>query len=128
MGDGAPNTTPAAIVGAAVQGIQQGSGGALVEAMQGVCDEIKSSLAAPNPGLVSFFVLILLFNARGLTNPDHVAAEPLDVVVPQKVQYKIWARQYVDLTALLLEDEQEMELQICNEADKASFRMVPKHK
>ena len=56
------------------------------------------------------------------------ASEPLDFVVPQKVRDQIWARQYVDLTALLLEDEQEMELQICNELDKASFRMVPKHK
>ena len=56
------------------------------------------------------------------------ASDPLDIALPQKVWDQIWARQYVDLTALLLEDEQKMELQICNEADKASFRMVPKHK
>ena len=205
VGGGAPNMMQAAIVAAVVQGIQQGLGGAVAEAMQGVRDEIRSSLAAPHPGLTRV--------ARGLTNADVVAtpadtalarmntatvvaegtaqgvvatatpqptaalgappapapaatatavpaaqtatpgessstpiltmlsklpgkssdgitssSDPLDVAVPQKVRDKIWARQYVDLAALLLEDEQEMELRICHEADKASFRMVPKHK
>ena len=46
VGDGAPNMMQA--VAAVVQGIQQGIGGALVEAMQGVREEIKSSLAALN--------------------------------------------------------------------------------
>ena len=48
--------------------------------------------------------------------------------MPPKVSDKIWAREYVDLAALLLDDEQEMELRICNRQDKPSFRMVPRHK
>ena len=51
--------------------------------------------------------------------------DSLDHLVPQKV---IWAREYVDLAALLLEDEQEMELRICNKSDKPAFKMVPSHK
>ena len=47
----------------------------------------------------------------GKSSDDITSAfDPLDVAVPQKVQDQIWARQYVDLTALLREDEQEMEL------------------
>ena len=34
----------------------------------------------------------------------------------------------MDLAALLLEDEQEMELRICNKSDKPAFKMVLSHK
>ena len=34
----------------------------------------------------------------------------------------------MDLTVLLLEDKQEIELRICKKADKPSFKMVPSHK
>ena len=56
-----------------------------------------------------------------------VPMDSLDHLVPQKVRDKIWAREYVDLAALL-EDEQEMELRICNKSDKPAFKMVPSHK
>ena len=54
--------------------------------------------------------------------------DPLDNMVPQKVRDNIWSRDYLDLVAILLEDEEEMELCICNQADKPSFKMVPNHK
>ena len=57
-----------------------------------------------------------------------VPMDSLDHLVPQKVRDKIWAREYVDLAALLLEDEQEMELRICSKSDKPAFKMVPSHK
>ena len=57
-----------------------------------------------------------------------VPMDSLDHLVPQKVRDKIWAREYVDFAALLLEDEQEMELRICSKSDKPAFKMVPSHK
>ena len=63
-----------------------------------------------------------------LSDKLSVMMDPLDGAVPPKVRDKIWAREYVDLAALLLDDEQEMELRICNRQDKPSFKMVPRHK
>ena len=39
-------------------------------------------------------------------------ANPLDHLVPQKVKDKIWVREYVELSTLLGEEDQEIELQI----------------
>ena len=49
-----------------------------------------------------------------LSDKSSVMMDPLDGAVPSKVRDKIWARKYVDLAALLLDDEQEIELRICN--------------
>ena len=53
---------------------------------------------------------------------------PLDFMVPQKVKDKIWAREYVELSTLLLDDDQEMELQISSHSSKPTFTLIPRTK
>ena len=55
-------------------------------------------------------------------------SNPLDFMVPQKVKDKIWAREYVELSTLLLDDDQEMELQISSHSSKPTFTLVLKTK
>ena len=53
-------------------------------------------------------------------------ANPLDYLVPQKMKDKIWAKEYIDLSALLHDDDQEMELKINSQSSKPTFTLVPK--
>ena len=53
-------------------------------------------------------------------------ANPLDYLVPQKVKDKIWAKEYIELSTLLNEEDQEMELQINSQSAKPTFTLVPK--
>ena len=66
--------------------------------------------------------------------PGRPAAEataqsnPLDFMVPQKIKDKIWAREFVELSTLLLDEDQGMELQISSHSSKPTFTLVPKTK
>ena len=55
-------------------------------------------------------------------------ANSLNHLVPQKVKDKIWAKEYVELSTLLQEEDQEMELQISSQSLKPTFTLVPKSK
>ena len=52
----------------------------------------------------------------------------LDHLVPQKVKDKIPAKEYVELSTLLLEEDQEMELQISSLSAKLVLTLVLKNK
>ena len=51
-------------------------------------------------------------------------ANALDHLVPPKVKENIWAREYVELSTLLQEQDQEMELQISSHSAKPTFTLV----
>ena len=55
-------------------------------------------------------------------------SNPLDFMVPQKIKDKIWAREFVELSTLLLDEDQGMELQISSHSSKPTFTLVPKTK
>ena len=55
-------------------------------------------------------------------------ANALDYLVPQKVKSKIWTKEYLELSTLLQEEDQEMELQISSHSAKLTFTLVPKNK
>ena len=55
-------------------------------------------------------------------------ANSLDHLVPQKVKDKIWAKEYAELSTLLQEEDQEMELQISSHSSKPTLTLVPKSK
>ena len=57
-----------------------------------------------------------------------VSADALDHLVPQRVKDKIWAKEYVDLSTLLQEEDQEMELQISSHSAQPTFTLGPKNK
>ena len=48
-------------------------------------------------------------------------AQSLDFMVPQKIKDKIWAREFVELSTLLLDEDQGMELQISSHSSKPTF-------
>ena len=54
-----------------------------------------------------------------------VSANALDHLVPQRVKDKIWAKEYVELSTLLQEDDQEKELQISSHSAQPTFTLVP---
>ena len=55
-------------------------------------------------------------------------ANALDHLVSQKIKDKIWAREYVELSTLLQDEDQEMELHITSHSAKPTFTLVPKNK
>ena len=57
-----------------------------------------------------------------------ICANALDRLVPQKIKDKIWAREYVELSTLLQDEDQEIELQISSHSAKPTFTLVPKNK
>ena len=57
-----------------------------------------------------------------------IRANALDHLVSQKIKDKIWAREYVELSTLLQDEDQEMELQISSHSAKPTFTLVPKNK
>ena len=56
-----------------------------------------------------------------------VSANALDHLVPQRLKDKIWAKEYVELSTLLQEEDQEMELQISSHSEQPTFTLVPKN-
>ena len=57
-----------------------------------------------------------------------IRANALDHLVPQKIKDKIWAREYVELSNLLQDEDQEMELKITSHSSNPTFTLVPKNK
>ena len=57
-----------------------------------------------------------------------IRANALDHLVPQKIKDKIWAREYVELSNLLQDEDQEMELKITSHSSNPTFNLVPKNK
>ena len=57
-----------------------------------------------------------------------IRAKALDHLVPQKIKDKIWAREYVELSNLLQDEDQEMELKITSHSSNPTFTLVPKNK
>ena len=55
-------------------------------------------------------------------------SNPFDFMVPQKIKDKMWAREFVELSTLLLDEDQGMELQISSHSSKPTFTLVPKTK
>ena len=49
-------------------------------------------------------------------------------MVPKKINDKILAREYIELSTLLLDDDQEMELEIISHSSKPTFTLVPETK
>ena len=62
----------------------------------------------------------------GLDATTH--ANALDHLVSQKIKDKIWARECMELSTLLQDEDQEMELQISSHSAKPTFTLVPKNK
>ena len=84
---------------------------------------------SPSVEMHSITASLLPLQIPGRPGSDATArAYSLDHVVPQKVKDKIWAKEYVELSTLLQEEDQEMELQISSHSSKATFALVPKSK
>ena len=72
------------------------------------------------------YLLVVPYNL--FDTPFHVMITWGSSRVPQKVRDRIWAREYVESSTLLQQEDQKMKLQISSDLAKPTCNLVPKNK